>query len=156
MVEALRRVLCRLLQCHKHEPEAAPIPEWTLRIGQTAITFQGAWKMNIRDDSPPLPLSVTWKDAKGKTAVVDPNTPTTYTSSDENLLKITTDADGKPQVEVGALDGVDADANGLIGDPVQIVATADADVGDGVKPVTAAGAAQVTSGEAAVGEVKIG
>lgn len=109
--------------------------------------------MNIRDDSPPLLIDIVWRDSKGKKAKLDPKTPLAIESSDPNLFTIGATADGKPTIAVGPMDGVDADENGLIGGAVQVLATGDGDLGEGVRPVVAAGTAQLTSGEAQVGEI---
>lgn len=114
--------------------------------------------MNLKDDSKPVGISVArWVDARSKTAKVDPNTPIAFTSSDENLVVIGVSAAGNPAILPGPLDGVDADPDtGIIGAPVLITATADADLGDGVQSVTAVGSVTVIAGSAATGEIVFG
>lgn len=112
--------------------------------------------MNMKDDAVPVKVSVkNWVDSRGKKAKVDPTTVTTYASSDENLVKVIDNGDGTFSVGPGDLTGVDADDNGVIGEAT-VTATADADLGEGTKPVVAAGAVTVVAGDAAVGELQFG
>lgn len=151
--ELVRRLLCGPVP----EPDTAkPTLEWVLRFDAATVIFNGDFRMNMKDDSNPIGISVAnWLDSRGKKAKVDPNTPVTYTSSDENLVKITTNAAGDPAIAPGALDGVDADDSGVIGTAV-ITASADADLGEGVKAVNAVGSVVVVAGDAAVGELTFG
>ena len=88
-------------------------------------------------------VSVEWKDKVGNTVKVDG--PTKWESSDPTICEVTV-ATGNPQI-------ANLYAPGAIG-TVQIMATADADLGEGVKPVTAMIDVQVISGEAVGGEIK--
>ena len=86
--------------------------------------------------------SVEWKDKGGNTVKVDG--PTKWESSNPSVCEAT-GAPGNPQIaNLYAPGGVGA---------VKIEATADADLGDGVKAVTAVLDIEVISGEAVGGEI---
>lgn len=106
--------------------------------------------MQLKDNAPAATLGAIWKDDKGKTAKVQPGS-MTMESSDPNLLVVTGDEASGFQRAVGPLDGADANADGLIGDPVRVTVRADADLGDGVKEVIAVGTYQIIAGDASVG-----
>lgn len=88
-------------------------------------------------------VSVEWKDVAGNTVKVDG--PTEWKSSDESILEVEV-ATGNPQI-------ANLYAPGPIG-PAQVHATADADLGEGVKAVTATLDVQVISGQAVSGDIK--
>jgi hypothetical protein len=87
-------------------------------------------------------VSVEWKDATGSPAHVDG--PTTWQSSDPSVVKATVSA-GNPQI-------CNLESFAKIGD-VSIQATADADLGQGVRTVTALLAITVIGGEATGGDI---
>lgn len=88
-------------------------------------------------------VSVEWRDAGGNTVKVDG--PTKWESSNDAIATVTV-ASGNPQI-------ANLYAAGQIG-TVQIEATADADLGEGTKAVTAVLDVQVISGEAVGGEIE--
>lgn len=100
--------------------------------------------MKIADDSKPRPLGVTWLDGRGFPATVDGDT--VFASDNEAVAKVSTDADGKPQLEI----------TGSPGQTCQITATADADLGAGTRQVIATGTVEVVAGEAVTGTLNIG
>ena len=85
-------------------------------------------------------LSIEWVDAGGNPAKVDG--PTTWASSDETIATATV-ATGNPQI-------CNVHSLGPIG-PVQFQATADADMGTGVRTITSTCDVSVISGEAVGG-----
>lgn len=87
-------------------------------------------------------VSVEWEDSGGNVVKVDG--PTKWESSNPSVLQVTV-ASGNPQI-------ANLFAPGPVG-TVQINATADADLGEGVKAVTATIDVQVISGEAVGGEI---
>jgi len=87
-------------------------------------------------------VSVAWKDKGGNTVKVDG--PTQWASSDPATCQCTV-ATGNPLI-------ANLYAPGPIG-KVQIHATADADLGEGVKTVTSSIDVEVISGEAVGGEI---
>jgi len=87
-------------------------------------------------------VSVEWKDASGGTVKVDG--PTTWTSTDESVVQVTVSS-GNPQI-------ANAYAPGPIGS-ASIHATADADLGEGVRKVTAIIDITTISGEAVAGDI---
>ena len=88
-------------------------------------------------------VSVEWKDAGGNIVKVDG--PTKWESSDSATLQVTV-ATGNPQI-------ANLYAPGPVG-TAQVQATADADLGEGTKAVTATLDVTVVSGEAVGGEIK--
>ena len=88
-------------------------------------------------------VSAQWKDSAGNIVKVDG--PTTWQSSDESVVECKV-ATGNPQI-------ANLFAPGPIG-TAQIHATADADLGEGTKAVTATLAVEVISGQAVGGEIK--
>ena len=87
-------------------------------------------------------VSVAWKDSGGNPAKVDG--PTTWESTDPTVVECTV-ATGNPLI-------ANLFAPGKIG-KCQVHANADADMGQGVKPVTATYDVEVISGEAVGGEI---
>lgn len=88
-------------------------------------------------------VSVEWKDTGGQVVKVDG--PTKWESSNPSVCEVTVAA-GNPQI-------ANLYAPGPIG-KVQIHATADADLGAGVRSVTATTEVEVISGEAVGGEIE--
>jgi len=99
--------------------------------------------MNLTNSQQIL-LTLAPKDRRGETAPVD-GIPT-WASSDETLLAVLPAADG-----MSAL----VKAVGPLGDG-RVTATADADLGDGVVPITGAADFTVTPGQATVLELAAG
>lgn len=87
-------------------------------------------------------VSVAWKDKGGNIVKVDG--PTEWKSSDDTVLQVTV-ATGNPLI-------ANLFAPGPVGN-AQVQATADADLGEGFKAVTATYDVQVISGEAVGGEI---
>lgn len=154
--EMIRQLFCRVFcrGCLEPHPEPPPQPRW--RIGKVpfSIHFTGNFDMNLKDNAAPQSVSVDWVDSRGKKAPVEAGS-LTIVSSDENLVKVVDDGAGNFTVEPGALDGVDADVNGVIG-TATVTATADADLGDGKTDVAAVGAVVVVAGDAVLGNLSIG
>ena len=88
-------------------------------------------------------VSVEWKDQSGHTVKVDG--PTKWESSNPATIECTV-ATGNPQI-------ANLYAPGPVG-TVQIQATADADLGDGTKAVTAQLDVTVIAGEAVGGDIE--
>ena len=88
-------------------------------------------------------VSVTWKDKGGNVVGVEEGT-LGWASSDTDIVQIT-EATGNEAI-------ANLFAPGSIG-KVQIQATADADLGEGVKTVTATYEVEVITGEAVSGEI---
>ena len=91
-----------------------------------------------------VPLGVVWKDKNGNPATVDG--PTTF--------EVSAGAE-QGAIEVDINSGASFLRGNLLGDG-QVTATADADLGDGVKSVQAVGSFTTVPGEAAVGELSFG
>lgn len=98
----------------------------------------------ILKDDQQVTASVEYVDRRGHPADVD-EAPS-WSSSDETILTVTPDPDGMSALIVAA---------GGIGS-AQITVTADADLGDGVKPLTAVGDFEVLAGEAFAGNFVVG
>ena len=88
-------------------------------------------------------VSVEWKDSGGRTVRVDG--PTQWASSDTSICQCTVSS-GNPQI-------ANLFAPGPKIGTVQIHATADADLGSGVKTVTATYTVEVITGEAVGGDI---
>jgi hypothetical protein len=88
-------------------------------------------------------LSVQWKDIAGNIVKVDG--PTNWESSNEDILEVEV-ATGNPQI-------ANLYAPGEVG-TAEVHATADADLGEGVKTVTATITVQVISGQAVSGDIQ--
>lgn len=87
-------------------------------------------------------LSIAWTDSHGNPATVDG--PTKWAGSDDSIATVEV-ATGNPLI-------ANVHSLGPIG-PVQIQATADADLGQGVKSITATCDISVIAGEASGGEI---
>lgn len=121
-----------------------PAPEYraifTFTMGQ--FVFKGENLMNTMQAGSYATLSVQWVDSHGNPAKVDG--PTEWVSSDEDIATV--------EVAVGNPLIANVKSAGPIG-PVQIQATADADLGEGVKTITATCDISVIAGEASGGEI---
>jgi len=84
---------------------------------------------------------VSWVDASGNPAQVDG--PTTWASSDPTTVSVT--ADGT--------DSTKSSGTGLVVGTAQITASVDADLGSGVRTITAMGDITVIAGEAVAGTI---
>lgn len=98
--------------------------------------------MNTMQSGQYATLSVQWVDQGGNPAKVDG--PTTWASSDETICTIEV-SEGNPLI-------ANIHSVGPIG-PVQFQATADADMGQGVRTITATCDVSVITGEAYAGEI---
>ena len=87
-------------------------------------------------------LAVTWEDADGQPAKVDGKT--TWTSSDPAKATVTA---GTGNSQIATLVSLGPTGN------VQIQASADADMGDGMKPVTSVMDITIIGGEAESGNI---
>ena len=86
-------------------------------------------------------LSIAWIDAAGNPATVDG--PTAWESSDEAVVTLEASADSLTATVTSV---------GPVG-PVQVQATADADMGSGIKTITAICDINVIAGEAVGGTI---
>lgn len=86
-------------------------------------------------------VTVEWKDAHGNPAKVDG--PTTWASTDSSVLTVTV-ATGNPLI---------ANCKAIAIGTAQIQATADADMGEGIKTITSTIDVTVISGEAVGGSM---
>lgn len=105
--------------------------------------FRGENVMNTMQSGTIATLSIEWVDNHGNPAKVDG--PTEWVSSDEDIATVEVAA-GNPLI-------ANLYSKGPIG-PVQIQATADADLGEGVKTITATCDVSVIAGQASGGEIK--
>lgn len=90
-----------------------------------------------------MPLTVVWRDKKRNIAPVD-GLPV-WTSSNPAIA----------EVKIDPVDSILKAFGGTIG-LAQITVTADADLGEGFKPVTAIGDFEVVAGGASIGEIQPG
>jgi hypothetical protein len=127
------------------DPSPTPTPKYrgifTFTMGQ--LVFRGENMSNTMQTGTYATLSIEWVDDHGNPAKVDGATE--WASSDESIATITV-ATGNPLI-------ANVQSVGPIG-PVQMQATADADLGDGVKTITATCDISVIAGEASGGEIK--
>jgi hypothetical protein len=114
---------------------------FTFTLGQ--YVFKGEHMSNTMQSGQYATLSIEWVDKAGNPAKVDG--PTEWASSDEDIATIEV-ASGNPLI-------ANIHSVGPIG-PVQFQATADADLGEGKKTITATCDVSVIAGEASGGEIK--
>lgn len=119
---------------------AEPRAIFTFTQGQ--FVFRGENVMNTMQSGTIATLSIQWVDKKGNPAKVDGATD--WVSSDESILTVEAAA-GNPLI-------CNVYSAGPIG-PVQVQATADADLGEGVKTITAVCDINVIAGEASGGTI---
>jgi hypothetical protein len=122
-------------------PEADPAAAFTFETN--GLKVKGENLMAQMQVGSYATVSVEWKDKGGNTVKVDG--PTKWESSDPKICKVEVAA-GNPQI-------ANLYAPGGIG-AVKIEATADADLGEGTKAVTAILDVEVISGQAVGGEIK--
>jgi len=125
------------------------VVHWQAHSNQPAFTFEsGNFKVKGEHMSASMQVgtyatvSVEWKDKGGNPVKVDG--PTKWESSDSSICAVEV-ATGNPQI-------ANLFAAGNIG-KAQVQATADADLGEGYKAVTASLEVEVISGEAVGGEI---
>lgn len=122
------------------QPNTTYPPAFTFTAG--ALTIKGENMAAIMQVGSYATVSVEWKDTGGNTVKVDG--PTMWESTNPAVCNVTP-ASGNPQIaNLFAAGGIGA---------VKIEATADADLGEGVKSVTATLDVEVISGEAVGGEI---
>lgn len=98
-------------------------------------------------DDKKMPLSASWKTKKGNPAKVDPNVPEVWTSFSPAVCEIKVDPlDNVLKAFGGTLPGTDPVV-------VQAQVEADADLGEGFKPVKGLFEITIMPGEAAMAEV---
>jgi len=114
---------------------------FTFTVGQ--FVFKGENMSNTMQVNSYATLSIEWVDSHGNPAKVDGATE--WASSDENIATVEV-ATGNPLI-------ANVHSVGPVG-PVQIQATADADLGEGKKTITATCDISVIAGEASGGEIK--
>lgn len=113
---------------------------FTFTMGQ--FIFKGENMANTMQAGSFATLAVQWVDSKGNPAKVDG--PTDWVSSNEDVATIEV-ATGNPLI-------ANIHSVGPVG-PVQFQATADADLGEGVKTITATCDVSVIAGEASGGTI---
>lgn len=124
------------------EPEAGASATVTVKVGGFTVKSEGLHVMYTLPDNMQVNVQVTFVDAKGHPATIDG--PVVWKTSDENILT----------VSVMATDG--SEANLMPGTNLgtaQITATADADLGEGVRPVICVLDVDVVGGEAVTGTI---
>lgn len=114
---------------------------FSFQLGQ--FIFRGENMSNTMQSGTLATLSIEWVDEYGNPATVDG--PTEWVSSDESIATIEVST-GNPLI-------ANVTSKGPVG-PVQMQATADADLGKGVKTLTAVCDINVIAGEASGGEIK--
>lgn len=132
--------LTPLVVLHEPAPEQ-PRARFTFTIG--GLSFTGENMANTMQSGSIATLSIQWVDKKGNPAKVDG--PTDWVSSNEEILRVEVAA-GNPLI-------ANVYSEGPIG-AAQVQATADADLGEGVKTITAVCDITVIAGEASGGEIK--
>jgi hypothetical protein len=121
-------------------PVQPPKTIWELAAG--GMTIKGENMSSTMQAGSLAVVSVAWKDEAGNAAKVDGAT--TWKSSDESVVKAT--------VSTGNSLICNLESPGKIGN-ASVQATADADLGDGVKTVTSVLEITVIGGEAVGGEI---
>jgi hypothetical protein len=112
---------------------------FTFTLGR--FVFKGENMANTMQAGTSANLAIEWVDEFGNAAAVDG--PTTWASSNETVLTLEVAADSNSAVCTSV---------GPIG-PVQVQATADADLGTGIKSITATCDINVIAGEASGGTI---
>lgn len=150
MLTWLRSLFCSILDWQMSVLNCECCPSgtvhWSMTFGNLTISGEGfrmATKIPV-DFAGEIVLRVKYVDSKGNAAQVD-GFPT-WQSSDENVFKVQADTDD-PFMAKGTLVG------GL--GMCQVSATADADMGEGTKPVTLLGDIEVLAGEAVGGVIEV-
>jgi hypothetical protein len=123
-----------------HKADASGSAVFTFQIGN--FVFKGEHMASTMQAGTRATVSVEWKDKGGNKVKVDG--PTNWVSSDPATVECSP-ATGNPQI-------ANLFAPGPVG-TVQIQATADADLGEGVKTVTATLDVNVIEGEAIGGDI---
>jgi hypothetical protein len=134
----LRLVVC---PCDDGPPYRAI---WTIQFTGTDFAVTGENMANTMSVGTYATVSVTWKDKGGNVVGVEKGS-VKWESSDDTIVQVK-QAAGNPQI-------ANLYAPSGIGD-VQVHATGDADLGEGVKPVTATTNVTVVSGQAVGGEIE--
>lgn len=129
---------------HEYAPAGAAeyTPVFTIQFGE--FTVRGENMANTMGVGTYATVSVEWKDQGGNTVGVEKGT-VKWASSDPTVCECTVST-GNPQI-------ANLYAPGKIG-KVTIQSTGDADLGAGVKPVTASLEVEVIGGQATGGEIK--
>ena len=112
---------------------------FTFKLG--SLTFKGEHMSDTMPSGSTASLSIAWIDAAGNPATVDG--PTAWESSDEAVVTLEASADSLTATVTSV---------GPVG-PVQVQATADADMGSGIKTITAICDINVIAGEAVGGTI---
>lgn len=130
-----------LVVIHQRQADGGPAPVFLFQIGN--YKFEGENMASTMQAGTYATCSVTWKDKSGNIVKVDG--PTKWDSSSTDLVQCT-GAPGNPQI-------ANLYAPGPIGN-AQVQATADADLGEGVKTVTATIDVTVIGGQAIEGDIE--
>jgi len=128
----------------RSEPDKPPIrPIVTLDHPDLPLTISGENMSETVQQGHIGTISVEWTNAQGQPAKVDG--PTTWNSTDESIITVTV-ATGNPLIANWHTVGLGS---------ASILATADADMGDGVKKITATTDFTVIPGEATGGTTTV-
>jgi hypothetical protein len=125
----------------QEEPQAVIVSWLTIWYGDFKVKAKGDVMYTMPVDKM-VKMQVSYVDARGNPAVVDG--PVTWTSSDETIIKVRVDASDSTMVMV-----VPAGAVGQ----AQVVATADADLGAGVRSLVTTADIDIVAGEAVAGTI---
>lgn len=144
----VRSFLCQTLGCGKRPH----IIKWTLNFGRIKVAFLAAGKDRIRmliDTEQKVTASLAILTAGGQPARVD-GVPTWE-------VEETTGGDGGDVVEIAiSEDGLSATFTAVGEGTAQVTVTADADLGEGVRAITAVGTITVTPAGAATLQLAFG
>lgn len=132
--------LTPLIVQHEPAPPAQHSARFTFTLGD--LVFSGENMSNTMQSGSIATLSIQWVDNKGNPAKVDGATD--WVSSNEEIVRVEVAA-GNPLI-------CNVYSEGAIG-AVQVQATADADLGEGIKTITAVCDITVIAGQASGGTI---
>src|SRR5262245_53378573 len=120
-----------------------PLPRVTVTYQRFTLTARGSVMFTLPDGQQ-VQVKISYVDAQGNPAEVDGDV--AWSSSDENIATVTVDPSDSTLAVVAATVG------GAIGQ-VQIIATADADLGAGTRELVTLMDVDVVAGEAVAGTI---
>ena len=126
----------------QEEPQAVIVSYLMIWYGDFKVKAKGDVMYTMPVDKM-VKMQVSYVDAHGNPAVVDG--PVTWSSSDETIIKAAVDPSDSSIVTVIPV--------GAVGQ-AQILATADADLGAGVRSLVTTADIQIVAGEAVAGVIK--
>lgn len=127
---------------HQYKTKRKPVAILSFHVPEINLYVTGENIMALLPSGMRGTPSVVWRDKRGNVAEVDPNNPVVWTSDDPAVAEI---------VDVGGITKV----RGLLAGATLIHANADADLGEGIVPVTATLPIEVPAGQATGGEVSL-